>query len=216
VVITRDGHRVDAMEKPVVEEGRVKIRLAPGGQLAVLFEDSIDWEATERFNAPRPSRAKRPAPATGTRAGILQAGAAPGKPVEMRIVGGKRSLATSTDREDAAGGAAAAAGATADADPAEAARRLAELARQMSNVKTSYDSAVQSRTRLQQRLTELQQAAARNPRTAQPGRDYESPSQKALREVQAQLEAANQQITALERRMNDLRFQAIQLGGSID
>ena len=48
-VILKNGSWVQARQKPAVEDGEARIRLGGGG-VSVVAADSIDWEATERWN----------------------------------------------------------------------------------------------------------------------------------------------------------------------
>ncbi len=48
-VILRNGSWVHARQKPAVDDGKARIRLLSGG-VSVVAADSIDWEATERWN----------------------------------------------------------------------------------------------------------------------------------------------------------------------
>ncbi len=205
------------MEEPAREGGRVKIRLSPHGQLTVFSDSAIDWEATKRFNAPPPA----PTPAAPSRSSAVDGGlsittkahARLGGPVEISIIGSKGSVSGATTGE----GGDAATGTTPPAtlDPAQTAVQLAQLGRQMAIMKNTYNQTVMQRTGLETRLAELQQRVAKEP-PASGLQSYETPSRKALALVQSQLAAAREQISALERRMNDIRFQAVQLGGILD
>ncbi len=69
--------------------------------------------------------------------------------------------------------------------------------------------------RLESRLAELQQKAALEPRSS-PDERYETPTRKALNDVQRQLDAAREQVAALERRLSGLRGRAVELGGAVE
>lgn len=200
VLVTRDGHRIDAREKPAVEEGMVRIRLHPSGMLTVLHTDRIDWPATERFNenrAPAPAPpGKRPEP------GREAPAAGPGDVKEMKITGSKFGQV----REPAP---------AVEPDAAKGAARLAGLQREFQNLQRNYDSAVQSRDSLRRQIAGLEAKVARDPEPSGV-QEYKSPSRKALDEARASLQTVEARVGVLESRMNEVRFQAVMLGGSVD
>jgi hypothetical protein len=238
VIITTKGYRIDAMEKPGKEGEMIKVRLSPTGQLAIVPAASIDWAATERYNAPRPTVEKKREPvstADGAHSIASAAGAAHAEPIEMTIIGRKsgRAAVAAEEPGDASGGmgsgaagegsSAGEAGAGGDADaapakaadPAAVAAQLRELVKQLGQVRESYDGSMKLKGELESRLAELQAKVANEPQ-ASSVQSYESPSRKALAQVQAQLDAVSSQIPSLEQRMNDIRNRAVELGGSVD
>ncbi|MFQ5700893.1 MAG: hypothetical protein ACE5HU_03515 [Acidobacteriota bacterium] len=52
-VITLDGHRFFAQEKPRIRGLQAFFRLVPNGQLATIKEELIDWDRTAAANRPR-------------------------------------------------------------------------------------------------------------------------------------------------------------------
>jgi hypothetical protein len=217
VVITRDGHRIDAMEKPAEEGGRVKIRLSPSGQLAVVPTETIDWEATEKYNAARAKAASAPEAAEPST--LPAAGKTPGKPIKFEIVGGRRPVVTGAEegagKAPAPATATAAPAAAASADEEKAASMVAALSREFENLSGRHQDAVARRATLQRRLAELERSAGRRPA---PSGDQAaaSPSQRELARVRSELQALRGRIEALERRMQQIRGQAIVLGASLD
>ncbi len=73
-VILRDGSWVRAQSKPVVVDGQARIRLL-AGQLTLIPESHVNWEASESWNRRRPGAAVVPG-------GTLPA---PAKPVPATI-----------------------------------------------------------------------------------------------------------------------------------
>ncbi len=232
VVITTDGHRVDALARPERRGGRAFIRLAPHGQLTALPEASIDWEASERYNAPRPAPAPA-APVVEDVPAVPLAASEPGEPVELTIIGAKMRAAPAAPQageggeggesgEGGEGGAEAAkptasdaAAGTAPTDKARIATDLAEIRRQIASSQSAYDQANQQVPVLEARLAELQQKAALEPRSS-PDEKYESPVDRALKDVQAQLDAAREQVSGLDRRLNDLRTREMELASGVE
>lgn len=219
VLITTDGYRLDAMAPPERTGDTVKIRLAPHGQLTILSAGRVDWPATERFNAPRPEPVRKREPvstAEGAHSLASSAGREPGEPIEMTIIGERSSVRAAPTPE--AGGTAAEAPGVAPAvpaDPAKVAAEMAGLRRQMAALKGDYEESVRTRTELETRQAELRQKVANEP-PASGIQDYQSPSRKALAQVEARLTGLSERISTLERRMNDLRFRAVELGEVLD
>ncbi|HXI02832.1 MAG TPA: hypothetical protein VNI57_06600 [Candidatus Saccharimonadales bacterium] len=224
VVITTDGHRFDAMKQPEKTSGNVKIRLAPTGLLTLYPSDKIDWAATERYNAPQPSpQAAQPSGPEDENLAAY-AGKKPGAPLEMTIIGtkgagtvsessgsGKAGQGTEAGSE---GGAEGAAGAEAPS-PEKAKDQLQELTREMSALKNTYEGTQRLKSDLESRISDLEAKAALEPEKS-PDEKFQSPVDKALADARQQLQAANDQLSALEQRMNDIRIQAMNLGGAID
>lgn len=59
-VILRDGSWLRAQSKPVVEDGKARIRLM-AGLLTVVPESQVDWAASESYNRKRPAASTKPA-----------------------------------------------------------------------------------------------------------------------------------------------------------
>ncbi len=95
VLITKDGHRIDALARPERRDGRALIRLSPRGQLTSVPEASIDWDASERYNAPRPAAPPAPAEEEVLEEQVVVPPEAAGEvePVEMTIIGSKVTAA---------------------------------------------------------------------------------------------------------------------------
>lgn len=215
VVITRDGHRIDAMEKPAVEGDRVRIRLSPGGQLAVLPAESIDWEATEKYNAARAKPAV-PAPEAAAPSTLPAAGKTPGKPIKFEIIGGRQPVVTgAAESVEKAPAPAAETPAPVVVDEEKRASMLAALSREIENLRGRHREAVARRSTVQRRVADLERSAGRRPE--QSGvQEYESPSQRELARLRSELQTLQGQIATLERRMQQIRGQAIELGASLD
>jgi BMFP domain-containing protein YqiC len=214
VLITKDGHRIDTLEKPAVEGEQVRVRLSPGGQLALVPVASIDWEATEEYNAPPPTPVSKPQPAPPPKPEVpaVEQEASPGQVREIRIIGSK--IAAALDSE--AGGAAGTGGSDAQAaDPNQAANTLASLTREMASLTRRHQAALQSRSRLEQEVASLEAKASKEP-PASSVQSYESRTQKALARARSSLRSLLGEIGTLESRMNEIRFQALMLGGSVD
>jgi hypothetical protein len=215
VVITRDGHRIDAMEKPAVEGDRVRIRLSPSGQLAVVAAASIDWEATEKYSAARAKPAV-PAPEAAAPSTLPAAGKTPGKPIKFEIIGGRQPVVTGTgESAEKAPSPAAAAAAPTSTDSEKAASMMAALSREMENLRGRHRDAVARRSTIQRRVAELERSAGRRPEPSGV-QEYESPSQREFARLRSELQALQGQIATLERRMRQIRGKAIELGESLD
>lgn len=224
VVITTDGHRIDAMQKPEKTSGNVRIRLAPNGLLTLYPADKIDWAATERYNVPQPSPRAQQASGAEDDNLAAYAGKKPGAPLEMTIIGtkgagtvsessgsGKAGQGTKAGSE---GGAGEATGAGAPS-PEKAKQQIDELKREMTALKNTYQGTEKLKTDLESRISDLEAKAALEPDKS-PDEKFQSPVDKALADARQQLQAANDQLSALDQRMNDIRIQAMNLGGAID
>ncbi len=211
VIITRDGHRIDAMEKPEVGEGRARIRLAPRGTLSFYPADSIDWGATEKFNAPLPAPEAASAAAAGAKVAPEPAPVEPGKVIEMKIIGSARPVAAAAT----AGEAPAALAPAVPSDPNEVAALLATLAREFANLKKIQQDLSDSRTKLEQEVSSLEVRAAKE---APVGgiQAYESPTRKAIDRARADLQALAERLSPVETRLNEIRVRIVELGGAAD
>jgi len=224
VLITTDGHRIDAMEKPVVEAGSAKIHLSPTGQLTLYPAKMIDWPATEKFNAPPPEPMTRPAasaapaltpPITET-AGVTVS--KDGKVVELKLIGGGHPTATVSGEPpqggEKPGTPAEGASPGRPADPNAAAGVIAALAREYSDLRRVHEENVASRSKLEAEIADLE---AKSANAAPSGLNYsETPTQKAIAQARASLQAVNDQISRLDTRMNEVRARAIDLGGNLE
>lgn len=211
VLIHKDGYRIDAMEKPVRENGKVKIRLAPQGLLTILPETDIDWAATEKFNqqyaAPAP-----PAPAP-VKEEAEPAGSGP--VIQKTIVGSKirASLAAMNDEDSSEGdkpegeAPAKAPAPGSKLTPAAVAAAKAENAKELGNAQQAHKGALEAKSRLEAQISLLEAKVVNEP--ASSGiQDYESPSRKALTTAREQLASVDNQIQTLESRINELQYQA--------
>jgi hypothetical protein len=89
-VLTLDGKRIEAVEKPEVIGLQARLRLASNGLLVVIQEEKIDWKRTTELNAGDESQ-RRPlvVPADTTLAeGQSGQAAPPAPPIEIKIQGG--------------------------------------------------------------------------------------------------------------------------------
>lgn len=213
MLITTDGHRIDVMEKPVAQGERIRLHLAPGGEMALYPSKLIDWPATEKFNAPPPPPAPKPAPTAEPAVAPALGGATAGEVsksggvLELKLIGGGRARAT------VPGEGAAPAGAR-PADPNAAAGLLAALGREMADLRNVQAGLAASKARLEGELAQLQARAAKAP--PQGLSNYESPTQKAIELTQQQLHEASDQLATVEKRISDIRTRAIDAGGSLD
>src|SRR5262245_31960603 len=89
-VLTLDGHRIEALDKPEVIGLQARLRMAPSGLLVVILEERIDWKRTEQANAGTdPERKLLVVPADTQMAGSQPASTPqPPAPIEMKIEGG--------------------------------------------------------------------------------------------------------------------------------
>lgn len=210
VLIHKDGYRIDAMEKPVREGGKVKVRLAPQGLLTILPETDIDWTATEKYNA----QFEKMAPQAPTPPAAETKPAGGGPVIEKTIVGSKigASLAAMKADEEAAAGegepgeAGAAKPPAEKANPAAAAAAQAQIAKELDNVQKARDSALATKSQLEAQIAALQGKVANEPPSSGI-QEYESPSRKALATAQEQLSSVTAQIQTLESRINELQYQ---------
>jgi len=212
------------MEKPgAPERDKVRIHLAPAGQAADYPAKSIDWAATEKFNAPRPSPEPRPAapsPEAGTPAFTPVQGASlsrNGKVLELKLIGSghfKTSTASQVSSEAAEGASTQGASGARPTDPNAAAGMLASLGREMADLRRVQADLTASRASLQDQLAQLQAKAANAP--PQGLSDYQSPTQKAIEQTNTQIQAVEERLAPIEKRIGEIRARAIDLGGSVD
>ncbi|HZE88664.1 MAG TPA: hypothetical protein VE404_03905 [Verrucomicrobiae bacterium] len=219
-LITADGHRIDVTEKPVPQGEKVILKLFPSGDSAVYPAKAIDWPATERFNAPPPSAAA-PAPQASPAAGTPEV-TAPGRGrsatrsdgvLSLKLVGGGHARATKSPENAAPGEAAPApSGATPakPADPKETASLLATLAKEMADLKQVQSGFVANKERLSADLAALEAKAANAPPAGL--NNYESPTKKAIDDLRAQIQAVDDQLEPIERRMQEIRVRQSELG----
>jgi archaellum component FlaC len=224
IVITRDGHRIDAMEKPVIEGTHAKVRLAPRGNLALVPADSIDWPATEKYNAPPPASARKPAEERSPAgSGAAHPSAAEGSGVrELKILGSRHGLVVTAGKPGEGGEvgllgiqpASAAAEPRPSQDPNQSAVQLATLSREMDGLKKILQEMNDSKAKQEEEIAKLQEQVSKQP-PASGVQQYESPAQRALDRAHEALKQVEDQIAKIESRMSEIRSQAVQLGGAV-
>jgi len=194
-IITRDGHRIEAEAKPEIKGLQAFLRLPPHGKLAMIQEEKIDWALTEAANPARPvlavpadaKLAEKPKPAPA------------GPPIEVRIVGG-----ASTSQEEPPK-----AEEKSEAKKIRDQEGLINLQREYARLQGLRDQAAEQKQLVVSELEEL--------RSQQAGYAGDDNSQaRRIRELEDRLGGLNQTIDKYETRMNDIRAEAIDLGGSID
>lgn len=192
-LLTRDGHRIEAKARPEIRGANVFVRLSPGGQLAVIPGDQIDWDATGKAN-PAPQTIAIPADAK-------LAIAAP-EPAPVRIKGGGRKEVAAPVDETAPlvkGGST----------EVVAQEGLIKLQKEYAFLQTQRDAAAARRLAHQEELAQIEAGSA-----IPAGSD--NSAAKRLRTLKDQISEESGQIDRLEIRMNDIRVQAVGLGGAID
>lgn len=225
MVITTDGHRIDATGKPEVEGTRARLKLAPKGSPAVIAAAQIDWAATDKFNADLAARraaeaARAKAAASAKPAAGIVAGAGPSGPVDMKIIGARGGEALPLEGgaaavPEGAPGEKAVAAKGAPADPAQAANLLAALNREMGNLKKLHAAALESKDRVERQIADLEAKYANNAERSAV-QSLDQPSDRMLSQARASLQTVLEQIAKLESRMNQIRIQAVDVGGSVD
>ncbi|HKY32698.1 MAG TPA: hypothetical protein VJV23_09200 [Candidatus Polarisedimenticolia bacterium] len=203
-VVTRDGHRIVATAKPEVKGSQVLVRLAPGGRLAVIPQDKVDWERTQAAN-PRPAPAGMVVPADAMMAGE-GTGSSPRPPIEKRIVGERARRRPGAGQDPpAAAGAPAAPGQQAIASQ----EALINLQKEYVQVTAARAEAAAHKDFLDRQLAALQSQHA-----AHAGDD--SDEARRLLDLQDQVRRAAELLSKLDNRLADIRAEAVQHGGSID
>ncbi len=153
-VLTLDGHRIEALERPEVIGLQARLRLVPHGLLVVIHEERIDWKATEELNAAsEPQRQILAVPAdtviTGGESPAAPAAPAPPQqqaPIEHKITG---SAPVRTP----------AATAPPDAAPPsvtpEALEELARLAEEQSRIMAILEQAMAQKTAIEEEAARI-------------------------------------------------------------
>ncbi len=200
-IFTRDGHRIEAAARPEVRGMQAFLRLQPGGRLAVIQEDEIDWERTEAANPMTAPIAVRSADTlTGTQPGAE----APARPIEMKITGGAPVRAQAETPQSA--GTQAQPGAPADPAAREA---VLGLQKEFGKIKGLRDEAEKQKADLESQLAALQAQEV-----GQASQDYTA--QRKIRELQDRISQMTAHVNKLDSRLVDIRAEALQHGGSVD
>ncbi len=194
-VITRDGHRIEAEAKPEVKGLQAFLRLSPHHQLAVIQEDQIDWARTEAAN---PARRLLAVPAD-TRLVEEKKPAQSTKPIDVRIVGGARSADQAQPDKTL----------NPEAKKVHDQEGLINLQREYAKLQGLRDQSAGEKASLEKQLDEM-----RSKQTGYAGED--NAEARRIRELEDRLRELNLTIEKYENRMNDIRGEAIELGGSID
>jgi len=201
-VITRDGHRIEAVAKPEVKGLQAFMRLAPRGNLAVIQEEQIDWARTEAAN-PRPGVIAVPSGAT-----LAEGAPAPEQPIELKILGGSagRQAAGSASQEQITDPHQPAT----PAQPADIHAQDAILALQKEYGKISVlrDQALEER-----KLHETEVAKLRENQVSPASED--GPASRRMQELQRLIDDLSDRVSKLETRLDDIRNEVVQHGGTI-
>ena len=205
-VVTRDGHIIQTKARPEIRGLEAFMRLAPQGLLAVIQEERIDWALTDAAN-PEPRYITVPADSKLTEGASPKT---PSRPIEMKIVGNPPSkeqpaapIAGQTDPQKAPGEGSQ------DQKTINAKEALIKLQKEFASVAAARDTADTQKKSLESELSELQS------RESGYASDENSGARR-IRELQQQISDLNDQINKCETRLNDIRNEAVQLGGSID
>lgn len=199
-VITRDGHRIETRSKPEIKGESAFMRLLPGGQLAVIPQEKVDWSATERAN-PAPSMIAVPADA------MLADSVPEAAPVRIKGTAGRREASPGAAGEAKPDGAIAGKPTTPSTE--EGKEALVKLQKEYSYLLAQKDQLSASRQSHEKELAGLESTDA-----AQAG--IENATTRRIRVLKDQVAAESAQIQKLEVRMNDIRVEAVGLGGTID
>ena len=205
-VVTRDGHRIDVRAKPEIRGLQAYMRLLLGGQLAVIQEDQIDWPRTQAAN---PAATPISVPSS-TKMAQVPAGAS--KPIEFKLVGSPASKEPAGS-ETSAQAPQQAKGAVGE-QPSEQKRINAQeavikLQKEYAQVASVREHEAANKKTWEDELAQLQ--------TKEVGYASETSStQQRIRELQQLVSDAGSRIGQLETRLNDIRSEVVQLGGSID
>jgi hypothetical protein len=212
ILIHKDGYRIDASEKPVVEGDSVKVRLFPTGLLTTISASKIDWEATEKINAQGAQPAPRSTPPPKARSHS-------GKVIEKTIRGSKimtaikaaDAEAEASSAASADGSARAAAGARA-VDPemakSKAASNKAARERELANLRSTRASTQKEKTGLEQQIARLQAKVANEP-GASSVQAHKSASRAALEKARVALVQADARLRTLRRRIAEVEYQGV-------
>ncbi len=211
-VITRDGHRIDSRSKPEIRGIQAYMRIEPTGQLVVIHEERIDWVRTEAANQTRP-RAIVPQKKKADQE--IQA-ALPSGPIEHQIRGGAPEVSPgleATTEPETKSVEAAPQGAPRVTKPSAPDSRSQEaivlLQSEHAKVRALYEKALVRKEALEHELAELQNRQVGNAAT-------DKSDQRTIRELQDSIENLRTRIGKYETRMNDIRGEVIQHGGSLN
>jgi hypothetical protein len=216
MIITTDGHSIQAIAKPVVSGKRATLRLYPYGQPAFLPAGAIDWAATDAYNQPRPEPVKpvRIDPTLELPEKLPPGVTRTGGMIELWMSGGGRPSKTKPAEKTQATPASVLP--LVPKDPIAAAAQITALGNEMQTLKDLQRSLYDSKQRLGQEVARLEAATANDAPISGVEVPKETPSQKELRRVRDDLKSVDDQIQDVERRMNEIRLQAVDLGGSVD
>ncbi|HZI92619.1 MAG TPA: hypothetical protein VFE84_00120 [Patescibacteria group bacterium] len=211
-VVTRDGHIIQTQARPEIRGLQALMRLTPHGQLAVIQEEMIDWARTDAINpiSPAPAAISLPDDVKTTQRAPESA---PARPIRMKILGNSPSKSTSetptTPAETQNAQQTATTEGSADQKKINAQEAIIKLQKEYAQVNGLRASAAEKKQVLEAELADLQ--------SKQVGYASEdSSSAKRIRELQQEISAASEEIGRCESRLNDIRAEAVQLGGSID
>ena len=208
-VVTRDGHIIQTQARPEIRGLQALMRLASHGQLAVIQEEMIDWGRTDATNPVNP-----PSPAISLPADVKTTQAddhsAPARPIKMTILGNSPSKTEpEAPAADQNAQQAAPTEGSADQKRINAQEALIKLQKEYAQVSSVRNSAAERKKTLEAELAEIQ--------SKQVGyASEETAAAKRIRELQQEISSASDEIGRCESRLNDIRAEAVQLGGSID
>ncbi len=195
-VITRDGHRIEAVAKPEVKGLQALMRLAPRGNLAVIQEEQIDWVRTEAAN-PRPGVIAVPSGAT-----LVEGAPNPDHTIELKILGGPagRQAAGSEPEKQM----------PEPNQPADIHTQDAILAlqREYGKIAVLRDQALEQR-----KLHEVEVATLRESQVSPASED--GPATRRMQELQRLIDELSNRVSKLETRLDDIRSEVVRHGGTI-
>lgn len=195
-VITRDGHRIEAQARPEVRGPQAFMRLAPGGQLAVIADGKIDWQRTDAVN-PTTGPIAVPATAIMTEAPDSHRST---KPIELKLYGGPAARTVAETPNPAA---------PKPQPKGNAGEAIINLQKEYAQVAAARDTEAAAKKMMEDELARLQ---------ARPvGYASETSSnEQRIRELTERIASSGSRIGMLESRLGDIRSEVIQLGGTID
>jgi len=198
-VITRDGHRIEAVAKPEVRGLQAFMRLAPRGNLAVIQEEKIDWEKTEAAN-PQPGVIAVPSGST------LVEGA-PAAPIELKIHGGPsaRQASGSAEKQTTDPDHPAASVGPSDIHAQDA---ILALQREYGKISVLRNQALDEK-----KLHEAELAKLRENQVSPASED--SAASRRMQDLQRVIDELGARASKLETRLDDIRSEVVQQGGAI-
>ena len=201
-VITRDGHRIEVAAKPEVKGLQAFMRLVPRGSLAVIQEEQIDWARTEAAN-PRPGLIAVPSGST-----LVEGAPGSEMPIQIKIHGGQtghQAAAGDAEKQSLDPNQPAAPSQPTDIHAQDA---IMALQREYGKISVQRDQAQEERKMYEAELAKLRESQV-TPAAV------DSPASRHMQELQRQIDELSNRMNKLDTRLDDIRSEVIQHGGSL-